>query len=483
MTRPALLLGVLILAAGSGCDRSSPAPPPDSSSAQRQTVTASQRLSWSQSANPAEIAYLRFFAYVDGAKAVLADAVCTPSAELEMYDCSARLPAMSVGPHSLQLSTGFQDSDELESELAPVSPLLIQFVASGSAGALSSASSSAASPRADATAARRTADDIEGRSGRVTTSDGVRLSLELVADGFANAIDLAPTGERLFLVQADGTIRRFSKGLLEDGSSSLAATRGDTRVLSLTADPGFASNAYLYVLALEPSDDGPAYALVRFQETASGLGSAVTLLGGVPASTGARGVVRFGPDGKIYLGLGDGGKADSREDLASLNGKVLRLNPDATTPDDQPAASPVFSWPYAAPSGVAWPSSGALWVVDDDAPTSASLVASTVSSGRPKRTQVASRTGVTDASSVSGLTIYQGVAIPRFQGQGIAVLSDPPALLRFRVPDAAGASISTETISLPVAGPLRALAVADDGVIYVCSTTALYRLRPVRGAQ
>jgi glucose/arabinose dehydrogenase len=80
------------------------------------------------------------------------------------------------------------------------------------------------------------------------------------------------------------------------------------------------------------------------------------LVENVPANSihdGGR--VKFGPDGKLYWTVGDAGNADSAQDVSSLNGKVLRLNPDGTTPADNPfPGSLVYSYGHRNPQGLAW---------------------------------------------------------------------------------------------------------------------------------
>src|SRR5262249_58825954 len=77
--------------------------------------------------------------------------------------------------------------------------------------------------------------------------------------------------------------------------------------------------------------------------------SLVVLLSGIRTDGGNHdgGVLRIGPDNKLYVGVGDSGNGDNQggpgsstnpyaQDLNSLNGKVLRLNLDGTPPNDNP---------------------------------------------------------------------------------------------------------------------------------------------------
>src|SRR5438876_78800 len=79
-------------------------------------------------------------------------------------------------------------------------------------------------------------------------------------------------------------------------------------------------------------------------------GDDVVLLDRIAASSpDAAASLRFGLDGKLYVALDDGGHPLLAGDLASFNGKILRMNPDGTTPDDQAGATPVYSYGYRAP--------------------------------------------------------------------------------------------------------------------------------------
>jgi glucose/arabinose dehydrogenase len=67
------------------------------------------------------------------------------------------------------------------------------------------------------------------------------------------------------------------------------------------------------------------------------------------------GRVRFGPDGKLYWTMGDAQDTGTSQDLSSLNGKIIRLNPDGTIPSDNPfPKSPVYSYGHRNPQGLAW---------------------------------------------------------------------------------------------------------------------------------
>ena len=77
------------------------------------------------------------------------------------------------------------------------------------------------------------------------------------------------------------------------------------------------------------------------------------------------GRIEFGPDGLLYVTVGDAGKASQAQDLNFLGGKILRLNDDGSIPTDNPiATSLVYSVGHRNPQGLAWDNTGQLWATE-----------------------------------------------------------------------------------------------------------------------
>src|SRR5205814_1120531 len=65
--------------------------------------------------------------------------------------------------------------------------------------------------------------------------------------------------------------------------------------------------------------------------------------------------LKFGPDGKLYVTMGDAGEPRLAQASDRLNGKILRLEADGSVPADNPfAGSPVWSLGHRNPQGLAW---------------------------------------------------------------------------------------------------------------------------------
>ncbi len=159
-----------------------------------------------------------------------------------------------------------------------------------------------------------------------------------------------------------------------DSTKILEVTEtGDTREVGVISDAqprgeggllGIAAHAdSLYVYYTTATDNRlDRYPLTGDPGSVS-LGSAETLLDGIPAArvhNGGR--IAFGPDGKLYVTTGDAGNTNTSQDLDSLAGKILRLNPDGSVPDDNPFDdSYVYSYGHRNPQGIAWAEDGTMY--------------------------------------------------------------------------------------------------------------------------
>ena len=124
---------------------------------------------------------------------------------------------------------------------------------------------------------------------------------------------------------------------------------GEGGLLGLAVSPRYAQDRLVYAYFTSASDNR----IVRFR-----LGGRVrTVLTGL-ASAGIHngGRIAFGPDGKLYAGVGDAGNTASAQDRNSLNGKILRINPDGSVP-----SGAVWSLGHRNVQGLAWDARGRLW--------------------------------------------------------------------------------------------------------------------------
>lgn len=162
------------------------------------------------------------------------------------------------------------------------------------------------------------------------------------------AMAIAPDG-RLFVTQKGnnngiGRVRVIKKGqLLSKPFLNVTTDTSDLRgLLGITLDPKFSTNHYVYIFYTATS---PTVHNRVSRYTANGdvavPGSQKVLLD-LPAlgNTGAGGhyggSLRFGSDGKLYIGVGDDITPADAQSLDTVNGKILRINRNGTIPANNP---------------------------------------------------------------------------------------------------------------------------------------------------
>ena len=109
-------------------------------------------------------------------------------------------------------------------------------------------------------------------------------------------------------------------------------------LLGLAFDPDFETNQYLYVFYTGPDDMNR---ISRFTADGNQVvpNSEYVLMVLEPMTSNFHngGALAFGPDGKLYVGVGDGGNTpDEAQRLDSRSGVILRLNKDGSIPQDNP---------------------------------------------------------------------------------------------------------------------------------------------------
>ncbi len=180
------------------------------------------------------------------------------------------------------------------------------------------------------------------------------------------------SGDRIFFTEKVGRIRVISSGILVN--ESLATLRvadvADGGLLGLALHPNFTENHFLYVYYTYADGNKLWNKVLRITESNNRLVDAKVVLDKIPAAEfDDGGVIKFGPDKKLYIGIGDAANESAAQDLNSLAGKILRLNDDGSIPSDNPFPnSSVFSYGHRNPVGMTWDDLGNL-VETEQGPT------------------------------------------------------------------------------------------------------------------
>ena len=195
----------------------------------------------------------------------------------------------------------------------------------------------------------------------VATPGPLSPRVEVVATGLQTpwALAFAPDG-RIFVTERPGRVRVIAGGALlpEPWATVPAAERpgAESGLMGIALDPDFGANGFVYLYYTYEGQGRLWNRLVRFVDR-NGRGEVdrvlIDRIPGAPIHDGGR--LRFGPDGKLYLTVGDAAVGENAQNLNALNGKILRLNPDGTVPPDNPfPGSPVYALGLRNPQGLAW---------------------------------------------------------------------------------------------------------------------------------
>jgi glucose/arabinose dehydrogenase len=344
-------LTILALVVAAGCGGSSNTNPPSSPppATGGDTITGRERIGWVQQADASDLPFLDYFLYVDGARRELDD-TCTPTNTGNSYECSAALPPLTAGTHTLELAASFTNAAGVEVE-GPRSAALRVTVA----GAVASAEGFAG-------------------EGSFVSTDGLPITARLMARSLSDPVDLAvaPDG-RVFVAERGGRVLSVHP---DDPDAPVTAMTGadlarmargaDAALASIALAPDFDESGVVHLASVTAGGEGSILEVSRLREVGGRFGEAAGVVRR-PVPSEAPVVARFGPDDALYLGIGTGADPGSAQTLASDGGKILKVLADGTTPDGMPWDSPVFSVGHHDPRGLAWhPSDQAMWEVERD---------------------------------------------------------------------------------------------------------------------
>ena len=167
---------------------------------------------------------------------------------------------------------------------------------------------------------------------------------------FSYCTEIVPANDgsnRLFVVQQNGIIYVFgdsqsvsARKIFLDISDLVSQSGGETGLLGLAFHPDYRDNRYFYVDYTSSNSGTLRSYITRYQASLSNPDSAIhgsedtILVVAQPTDIHNGGKLAFGPDGDLYIGLGDGGPEydpdNNGQNLAILLGKILRIDVDTT---------------------------------------------------------------------------------------------------------------------------------------------------------
>jgi glucose/arabinose dehydrogenase len=331
----------------------------------------------------------------------------------------------------------------------------------------------------------------------VTAADGTRFSVEVVAQNLEIpwAMAFAPDG-RMFFAERPGRVRVFERGqVLAAPALVLAdvAAVGEGGLLGIAVHPDFANNHFVFLAYSARLAGGSRETrVVRYREVGNTLGEPAVILDRVGAADihdGAR--VRFGPDRKLYVTMGDTAAPPTAQDLGTLTGKILRINDDGSVPGDNPfAGSPIFSYGHRNPQGIDWhPVTGEPWGSEHGQTGNDEI--NRLQPGRNygwpviegDQTRAGMETPIlffSPSIAPSGASFYTGTAITGFRQNLFVGALAGQHLLRVRFdPNDPNRIAGTERLLAGQFGRIRDVVSGPDGALYLCTSNRDGRNTPV----
>jgi glucose/arabinose dehydrogenase len=359
----------------------------------------------------------------------------------------------------------------------------------------------------------------DGMTATLPTSDDIVLTE--VAAGLERPVQLVgiPDDSRLFIVEQRGRIRVLAAGQLRaepylDIGDQLSGGN-EQGLLGVAFHPDFPSNGYVYANYTNPAGDTR---VVRYTESADGFTLDPATLKEIlfveqPNGNHNAGQLLFGPDGMLYVPLGDGGSSgDPRgngQNLETLLGSILRIDVDGGDPYTIPPDNPFFSgggrpeiWAY----GVRNPWRNDIdfegehiyvadvgqneWEEVSVAPLNEAGVNygwNTVEGPDCFRDSACDRTGIRepviwyghgDGCSISGGHVYWGDAMPGLTGTYFYSDHCSGWLRSFLYDPAHGAAVDQREWSIPAIGRVYSFGRDADGELYILAESRAYRIDP-----
>ena len=326
-----------------------------------------------------------------------------------------------------------------------------------------------------------------------------RVTAETVAEGLEVpwALAFTPDG-RMLVTERPGRIRVIQDDqLLEQPMAVLdVASVSDAGLMGIAVDPNFADSGHIYVCYTYQAGSGGLFnRIARLTDSGGHAEDLHIILDHIPAARNHNGCrIRFGPDDKLYVTMGDAQSAGDAQSLESLSGKILCLERDGSVPADNPFPGSFFySYRHRNPQGLDWhPETGDLFITEhgpsqDDEPN---ILAAGGNYGWPQVTGAPSNAAYLDpilaftpTIALAGAAFYTGESLAHsWDGDFIFATLKGSHLRRISLKPPEFRSVGSQQILfLEEFGRLRAVALGPDAYIYFSTSNRDGRWRPFPG--
>ena len=183
---------------------------------------------------------------------------------------------------------------------------------------------------------------------------GQTIGITSFATGFTSPIEIThPVNDaRLFVVQQGGAIKILNPNGTTNATNFLTlttatiSTGGERGLLGLAFHPNYATNGFFYVNYTNTAGNTviARYSVSADPNVANAASATVLLTITQPFSNHNGGTIKFGPDGYLYIGMGDGGSGgdpgNRAQTITENLGKILRIDVNSGSPYGIPPTNP-----------------------------------------------------------------------------------------------------------------------------------------------
>ncbi len=168
-------------------------------------------------------------------------------------------------------------------------------------------------------------------------------------------------------VVVDGTLLPDPFAEVETNTTGNFPVQGENGLLGIAFDPDYTVNRHVYVTHAVRTDSGTFGRVVRLTDVDGRGEDPTVLLDGIPAAVGHQiESLTPGPDGMLYVSVGDAFVEERVQDPASSLGKILRVARDGTIPGDNPfPGSYTYALGFRNAFDLAFAPDGRLWATDN----------------------------------------------------------------------------------------------------------------------
>ncbi|WP_296143929.1 PQQ-dependent sugar dehydrogenase [uncultured Flavobacterium sp.] len=212
------------------------------------------------------------------------------------------------------------------------------------------------------------------------------VAIQSFATGLTSPVEIVNAGDtRLFVVEQGGRIKIVNANGTVNTTpflniASLITSGGEQGLLGLAFHPDYPGNGYFYVNYTNTAGNTviARYTVSSDANVANASSAQILMTIPQPASNHNGGTLRFGPDGYLYIGMGDGGGAgdtgNRAQNINELLGKMLRIDVNTGSPYGIPAGNPyagatpgadeIWAIGLRNPWKFSFDQNGFLWIAD-----------------------------------------------------------------------------------------------------------------------